>query len=91
LVELAEIISGQQVLDVATGIGEPAMTAAKKVGANGRVLATDISPQMLSIAEKRAFDSLDKLQSHYLLVFRYTYYHLCRHKMVHEVGNSTDA
>lgn len=63
LVELAEIGPGQQVLDVATGIGEPAMTAAKKVGANGRVLATDISPQMLSIAEKRAFSSLGKLQN----------------------------
>jgi ubiquinone/menaquinone biosynthesis C-methylase UbiE len=63
LVELAEIGPGQQVLDVATGIGEPATTAAKKVGANGRVLATDISPQMLSIAEKRAFNSLDKLQN----------------------------
>jgi ubiquinone/menaquinone biosynthesis C-methylase UbiE len=62
LVELAEIGPGQQILDVATGIGEPAMTAAKRVGANGHVLATDISPQMLSIARERAESSLDKLQ-----------------------------
>jgi ubiquinone/menaquinone biosynthesis C-methylase UbiE len=62
LVELAEIGPGQQVLDVATGIGEPAITAAKRIGANGQVLATDISPQMLSIAKERAASSLDKLQ-----------------------------
>ena len=54
LVELAEIKPGQKVLDIATGIGEPATTAAKVVGAGGRVLATDISEQMLTIAKKRA-------------------------------------
>ncbi|TLX65950.1 MAG: methyltransferase domain-containing protein [Thaumarchaeota archaeon] len=53
LVELAEIKPGQRVLDLATGIGEPAITAAKIVG-NGHVLATDISAQMLAIAEERA-------------------------------------
>ncbi|TLX92131.1 MAG: methyltransferase domain-containing protein [Thaumarchaeota archaeon] len=53
LVELAEIKPGQRVLDLATGIGEPAITAAKIVG-NGYVLATDISAQMLAIAEERA-------------------------------------
>jgi enediyne biosynthesis protein CalE5 len=55
LVDLAKINSGSKVLDMATGIGEPAITAAKKVGSgNGHVLATDISPQMLSIARQRA-------------------------------------
>jgi ubiquinone/menaquinone biosynthesis C-methylase UbiE len=54
LVELAEIKPGQKVLDIATGIGEPAMTAAKVVGAGGRVFATDISEQMLTIAKERA-------------------------------------
>jgi enediyne biosynthesis protein CalE5 len=55
LVELAKINSSSKVLDIATGIGEPAITAAKKVGnGNGHVLATDISPQMLSIARQRA-------------------------------------
>jgi ubiquinone/menaquinone biosynthesis C-methylase UbiE len=54
LVELAEIKPGQQVLDIATGTGEPAMTAAKLVGTSGHVLATDISTQMLSIAKQRA-------------------------------------
>jgi len=41
-------------MDMATGIGEPAITAAKKVGAKGYVLATDISPQMLAIAKERS-------------------------------------
>ena len=55
LVELAKINSSSKVLDIATGIGEPAITAATKVGnGNGHVLATDISPQMLSIARQRA-------------------------------------
>lgn len=54
LVELAEIKPGQRVLDVATGIGEPAVTAARHVGPNGRVVATDQAPQMLAIAKERA-------------------------------------
>jgi ubiquinone/menaquinone biosynthesis C-methylase UbiE len=54
LVELAEISPGQKVLDLATGIGEPAVTAAKVVGTNGgHVLAIDISSQMLAIAKER--------------------------------------
>src|SRR5829696_7689794 len=54
LVELANTKPGDKVLDIATGIGEPAVTAAKRLGSNGHVLATDISPQMLSIAKQRA-------------------------------------
>src|SRR5919197_2211842 len=54
LVEMAQINPGDSVLDIATGIGEPAVTAAKRVKPNGRVVATDISPQMLAIAKTRA-------------------------------------
>jgi ubiquinone/menaquinone biosynthesis C-methylase UbiE len=54
LIELAEIKPGSRVLDIATGIGEPAITAANQVGNNGHVLATDISAQMLSVAKQRA-------------------------------------
>lgn len=54
LVELAEIKPGSKVLDIATGIGEPALTAAKQVGNTGHILAIDISPQMLSFAKERA-------------------------------------
>ena len=58
LIELTEIKRGSTVLDIATGIGEPAITAANQVGNSGHVLATDISSQMLSIAKQRAI-SLD--------------------------------
>lgn len=54
LVELAQIRPGHKVLDVATGIGEPAVTAARKVGPTGRVIATDQATQMLAIARERA-------------------------------------
>jgi ubiquinone/menaquinone biosynthesis C-methylase UbiE len=54
LIELAEIKPGQRVLDIATGNGEPSITAAKVVGTGGRVLATDMSRQMLAIAKERA-------------------------------------
>ena len=54
LVELAEIRPGHRVLDAGTGIGEPALTAAQRVGAAGHVVATDHAPQMLAIAQERA-------------------------------------
>jgi ubiquinone/menaquinone biosynthesis C-methylase UbiE len=54
LVELARIQEGKNVLDVATGIGEPAVTAARKVGPSGKVTAIDLSPGMLAIARERA-------------------------------------
>lgn len=54
LVELAQIEPGERVLDIATGIGEPAVTAARCVGTQGNVVATDIAPGMLEIARERA-------------------------------------
>jgi SAM-dependent methyltransferase len=54
LAELAGVGPGARVLDVATGNGEPALTAARRVGPNGRVIATDQSPGMLEIARERA-------------------------------------
>jgi ubiquinone/menaquinone biosynthesis C-methylase UbiE len=54
LVELAEIKPGDRVLDIATGIGEPGVTAAMRVKPDGKVVATDISPQMIAIAKSRA-------------------------------------
>jgi len=53
LVELAGVKSGSHVLDIATGIGEPSITAARRA-APGRVLATDQSPGMLAVARDRA-------------------------------------
>lgn len=54
LVELSGAQPGGRVLDVAAGLGEPALTAARKVGPDGSVVATDISPQMLAYARGRA-------------------------------------
>jgi ubiquinone/menaquinone biosynthesis C-methylase UbiE len=54
MVELAQVRAGQRVLDIATGIGEPAITAGKIVGKEGHVTATDISPEMLAIGQERA-------------------------------------
>jgi enediyne biosynthesis protein CalE5 len=54
LIALAHIEAGQRVLDIATGIGEPAVTAARRVGPTGQVVAIDQSPQMLAIARERA-------------------------------------
>ena len=53
LVELTQIRPGHRVLDVATGIGEPAVTAARAVGPSGSVVATDQAPEMLAIARER--------------------------------------
>lgn len=54
LVQLAAVQTGSRVLDVAAGYGEPALTAARKAGPEGRVVATDISAEMLAFALKRA-------------------------------------
>jgi enediyne biosynthesis protein CalE5 len=54
LVELAGVQSGSRVLDVAAGYGEPALTAARKAGPEGRVVATDISAEMLAFGRERA-------------------------------------
>jgi ubiquinone/menaquinone biosynthesis C-methylase UbiE len=61
LVELAEIKPGQRVLDIATGIGEPAVTAARIVGDKGLVMATD-SPEMLAIGRERSQDEGLKIE-----------------------------
>jgi SAM-dependent methyltransferase len=54
LLELASVAPGQSVLDVATGYGEPALTAAKRVGPEGEVVATDIAAEMLEFGRERA-------------------------------------
>jgi SAM-dependent methyltransferase len=54
LVELAGVEPGSRVLDVAAGYGEPALAAARRAGPEGRVVATDISAQMLAFARERA-------------------------------------
>jgi SAM-dependent methyltransferase len=50
VVELAEPRPGKRVLDVACGTGVVARVAAEAVGADGRVAALDINPDMLAVA-----------------------------------------
>ena len=54
MVELAAIGPGARVLDVASGLGEPAVAAARRAGPSGSVLATDLSTEMLGYGRKRA-------------------------------------
>ena len=56
LIDLARVQPGHRVLDIATGIGEPAITAARCVGPAGHVIATDQAPQMIAIAMERAVE-----------------------------------
>ena len=53
LVEYAQPAPGMQVLDLASGTGEPAISLASRVGEQGHVTATDISVGLLEIAAKR--------------------------------------
>jgi ubiquinone/menaquinone biosynthesis C-methylase UbiE len=54
MLDLAGVGPGDRILDIAAGAGEPAMTAAKRVGSTGSVLATDISPNILAYAQRAA-------------------------------------
>jgi ubiquinone/menaquinone biosynthesis C-methylase UbiE len=54
IVEVARLEPGDNVLDVATGYGEPALTAARAVMPGGYVMATDIAPDLLAFGRERA-------------------------------------
>jgi len=56
LMALADIKPGHKVLDVATGVGEPALTIATFVGPTGNVCGIDQAPGMLENARIRAYD-----------------------------------
>jgi demethylmenaquinone methyltransferase/2-methoxy-6-polyprenyl-1,4-benzoquinol methylase len=52
-VQVANLQAGDQVLDIAGGTGDLALAFAKKVGATGRVVHTDINEAMLSTGRDR--------------------------------------
>jgi SAM-dependent methyltransferase len=54
MLDMANIHQGSNVLDVAAGAGEQSITVAKRIGANGRILATDISSEILEYARSSA-------------------------------------
>ncbi len=53
LFDYTTLCSGQFVFDVATGTGNIAIEAAKKVGANGFVTGIDIATELLKIAQQK--------------------------------------
>ena len=53
---VANLKEGDKVLDIAGGTGDLAMAFAKKVGATGRVVHTDINEAMLSTGRDRLVD-----------------------------------
>jgi len=54
LIEDAEIVEGDAVLDVAGGAGEPSLTIAETVGPTGSVIYTDVTAEMVAAAQNEA-------------------------------------
>ena len=54
IVEYARPAAGMQVLDLASGTGEPAISLAMRIGAQGHVTALDMSAQLLEVTAERA-------------------------------------
>ncbi|MGA8142881.1 MAG: class I SAM-dependent methyltransferase [Candidatus Acidiferrales bacterium] len=54
ILEAAQVKPGMHVLDLASGVGDPALSLAAAVGPGGHVTATDLGPGMISLAEELA-------------------------------------
>jgi ubiquinone/menaquinone biosynthesis C-methylase UbiE len=50
----AQIGPGARVLDIAAGAGDQTLDIARRIGADGWVLATDVAPGILALAQKNA-------------------------------------
>ena len=57
MLDAARVGTGSRVLDVAAGAGGQTILAARRVGPGGQVLATDISPTILTYAAKAAAEA----------------------------------
>lgn len=57
MLDAAGLADGSRVLDVAAGAGGQTLAAARRVGATGHVVASDISPTILSYAAKTAAEA----------------------------------
>jgi SAM-dependent methyltransferase len=54
ILEASRVRPGMRVLDLASGVGDPALSIATVVVPSGRVTATDMGPGMISLAEELA-------------------------------------
>ena len=54
MLDAAQVSAGARVLDIAAGAGDQTLDIARRVGANGYVLATDISTRILELAQHNA-------------------------------------
>ena len=54
MLDAARINKGFRVLDIAAGAGDQTLDIARRVGVTGHVLATDLSPRILALAERNA-------------------------------------
>lgn len=53
LLEQGRVVPGARVLDVASGTGEPALSAAGRVGPTGQVIGVDLAAEMVAVARRR--------------------------------------
>jgi len=54
MLEQTGISSGSWLLDIASGTGEPAISAAQIVGESGKVIGTDLVDEMLAVAREKS-------------------------------------
>ena len=52
--DVTALAPGKSVLDVACGTGQPALSAAQRVGPSGSVVAIDLAPSMVAATARRA-------------------------------------
>ena len=57
MIAMAGVVQGSRVLDVAAGAGDQTLALAERVGPSGTVLATDISPAITALAQRRAHEA----------------------------------
>jgi len=54
ILDATQLRPGIRVLDLASGVGDPALSIAEAVGPSGHVTATDLGPGMIALAEELA-------------------------------------
>ena len=65
LLDMAQVGPGMRVLDIASGAGSQSIEAAKRVGPDGSVLATDISGTMLEHLRQNASEAgINNIETH---------------------------